>query len=296
MPNDGELLRDGRSESPWFERGRAARAAVAQIWHTGPVASDPAPGHAHSPAAPLASRVAGSFKHRDDAKSAQLHEPGSCVSGAAWPRARSCPGLSTPGAEWRVVARYRTVRGAVPPVCLRGPFVYVYINCAMSSSPEETIARFGLGDEGLAAWRAALLPEDRFADWLTDRVARRPTGARARAVYGADDVHDFARRAVLGALDLQPDDRLLDIGCGGGLLLRDAASAGAVVTGLDHSEEMVMLARERAPGAPREVEIERRHAADPLRAVVEGARERLGVARPAQEQARAGRRGTGSRC
>jgi len=119
----------------------------------------------------------------------------------------------------------------------------------MSSSPEETIARFGLGDEGLAAWRAALLPEDRFADWLTDRVARHPTGARARAVYGADDVHDFARRAILGALDLQPDDRLLDIGCGGGLLLRDAAVAGAVVTGLDHSEEMVMLARERAPGA-----------------------------------------------
>ena len=119
----------------------------------------------------------------------------------------------------------------------------------MSSSPEETIARFGLGDEGLAAWRAALLPEDRFADWLTDRVARHPTGARARAVYGADDVHDFARRAILGALDRQPDDRLLDIGCGGGLLLRDAAVAGAVVTGLDHSEEMVMLARERAPGA-----------------------------------------------
>jgi SAM-dependent methyltransferase len=119
----------------------------------------------------------------------------------------------------------------------------------MDSSPEETIARFGLGDEGLGAWRAAQLPEDRFADWLTDRVARRPTGARARAVYGAEDVHDFARRAILGALDLQPGDRLLDVGCGGGLLLRDAANAGAVVTGLDHSEEMVTLARERAPGA-----------------------------------------------
>jgi SAM-dependent methyltransferase len=119
----------------------------------------------------------------------------------------------------------------------------------MSESSEQMIARFGLGQEGIAAWRAAQLPDDRFAAWLTDRVARRPTGTRARAVYGADDVHEFARRAILGALDLQPGDRLLDVGCGGGLLLRDAASAGAVVTGLDHSEEMVKLARELVPGA-----------------------------------------------
>ena len=119
----------------------------------------------------------------------------------------------------------------------------------MGRAAEDTIARFGLGEEGLAAWRAAQLPDDRFDDWLTDRVSRRPTGTRARAVYGADDVHAFARRAILDALDLQPGDRLLDAGCGGGLLLRDSAGTGAVLTGLDHSEEMVRLARERAPGA-----------------------------------------------
>jgi SAM-dependent methyltransferase len=113
----------------------------------------------------------------------------------------------------------------------------------------EILRTFGLGDQDHAAWEQSGLPPDAFADWLTDRVARRPAGRRAREVYGADDVHDFARRAILGALALKPTDRLLDVGCGGGLLLRDALSSGATVTGLDHSEEMVQLARERAPGA-----------------------------------------------
>src|ERR1700722_10134521 len=109
--------------------------------------------------------------------------------------------------------------------------------------------QFRLGEDDLRAWVEGGLPEDAFEDWLTDRVARRPAGLRARDTYGADDVHDFARRAILGALHVQTDDRLLDVGCGGGLLLRDALDTGGSVTGLDHSEEMVSLARERAPGA-----------------------------------------------
>ena len=113
----------------------------------------------------------------------------------------------------------------------------------------DTLRSFGLGDDDLAAWERSGLPPEAFEDWLTDRVARRPEGRRAREVYGAEDVHDFARRAILEALALGPDDRLLDVGCGGGLLLRDALAAGAAATGLDHSAEMVALARERAPGA-----------------------------------------------
>jgi SAM-dependent methyltransferase len=112
-----------------------------------------------------------------------------------------------------------------------------------------TLKAFGLGDEDLAAWRASGLADQAFVDWLTDRVARRPTGSRARRVYGAEDVHDFARRAILDKLSLGPGDHLLEIGCGGGLLLREALAAGARATGLDHSDEMVELARERAPGA-----------------------------------------------
>jgi SAM-dependent methyltransferase len=111
------------------------------------------------------------------------------------------------------------------------------------------LRQLGLGDEDQAAWEASGLPASAFEDWLTDRVARRPAGGRAVEVYGAEDVHDFARRAILDALALGPGDRLLELGCGGGLLLRDALATGAAATGLDHSEEMVALAQRRAPGA-----------------------------------------------
>ena len=114
---------------------------------------------------------------------------------------------------------------------------------------EQELTRFGLGTEDLEAWRDSGLADDGFVDWLTDRVARRPAGKRARTVYGAEEVHDFARHAILDALELEPRDHLLEVGCGGGLLLRDATARGARTTGIDHSEDMVALARERAPGA-----------------------------------------------
>lgn len=111
------------------------------------------------------------------------------------------------------------------------------------------LTRFGLGDDDRAAWAASGLDAGDFDDWLTDRVARKPAGARAHAVYGAESAHDFARVAILDALALTPADHLFEIGCGGGLLLRDALATGAVATGLDHSADMVGLARRTAPGA-----------------------------------------------
>jgi SAM-dependent methyltransferase len=107
----------------------------------------------------------------------------------------------------------------------------------------------GLGEEDLVAWRKTGMPEKAFDGWLTDRVARRPSGLRARQVYGSENVHDFARRAILEALALGPVDHLLELGCGGGLLLRDALAEGARTTGLDHSNEMAELAHQTAPDA-----------------------------------------------
>jgi SAM-dependent methyltransferase len=101
-------------------------------------------------------------------------------------------------------------------------------------------------------------------DWVTDRRARRPSGKRACRVYGAPDVHDWMRRPVLDALELGAGDRLLEIGCGGGLLLRDALAAGCTAVGVDHSEDMVQLAREKnAEGvAEGRLEVVRADAAD----------------------------------
>jgi len=85
-------------------------------------------------------------------------------------------------------------------------------------------------------------------DRMTDRVARRPHGRSARKTYGADDIHSFAWEPVLAALELTPEDVLLDVGCGGGVFLRRALASGCRAAGVDHSRDMVRLARETTAG------------------------------------------------
>jgi ubiquinone/menaquinone biosynthesis C-methylase UbiE len=75
-------------------------------------------------------------------------------------------------------------------------------------------------------------------------MARRPRGRRAWAVYGAPDAHSFTWEPVLDALRLEPDDFLLDAGCGGGAFLRRVLETGCRAAGVDHSRTMVRLARE----------------------------------------------------
>ena len=53
--------------------------------------------------------------------------------------------------------------------------------------------------------------------------------------------------AMFSRLDVGPGKRLLDIACGSGLAVRIAAGTGATVAGIDASEELIAVARERVP-------------------------------------------------
>jgi len=84
----------------------------------------------------------------------------------------------------------------------------------------------------------------RLGDWVTDRGARRPSGAQARSTYGDPVYHYPNFRVILAELALTADDVLLEVGCGGGALLRDALASGCRAAAVDHSPDMVRLARE----------------------------------------------------
>jgi len=74
-------------------------------------------------------------------------------------------------------------------------------------------------------------------------MARRPWGKRARATYGSPTSHDFLWPQLLEALQLEKDDRLLDVGCGGGAFIRHVrATVRCEVAGVDHSRAMIRLA------------------------------------------------------
>ncbi len=124
-----------------------------------------------------------------------------------------------------------------------------------------------LGDRGgeLAGWFAgevaapllrATAPNG-FGDWLTDRRARRPSGPQARAVYRDPVYHRPNFRAMLEALALTADDYLLEVGCGGGAFLQEALRSGCRAAAVDHSADMVRLARDanRDAVADRRLEI-----------------------------------------
>jgi trans-aconitate methyltransferase len=71
-----------------------------------------------------------------------------------------------------------------------------------------------------------------------------------------DDKHSFVYKMAEGLLELlaaQPGEKILDIGCGTGHLTGKIASAGALVTGVDRSPDMIRQAREAYPALQFEV-------------------------------------------
>lgn len=78
-------------------------------------------------------------------------------------------------------------------------------------------------------------------DAVVDRFARRPRGMFARRFWRDPKAHHEIFRSTLAALDLQQDDNLLEIGCGGGTFVNWALGTGCRATAVDHSADMVAL-------------------------------------------------------
>jgi SAM-dependent methyltransferase len=110
---------------------------------------------------------------------------------------------------------------------------------------------FDDSSESLPDWAAGVLLPNVFlrllpeavGDWFTDRRARRPGGLRARETYSDPVYHWPNFWLILDRIALKSEDRLLEVGCGGGAFLRKALETGCSATGIDHSPEMVSLAR-----------------------------------------------------
>lgn len=86
------------------------------------------------------------------------------------------------------------------------------------------------------------ITEERFcslnkSDWSVDAYSRH---ARFVSELGAP---------VVALLDPQPGERILDVGCGDGLLTRESMERGCTVAGVDSSPDMVRAARVRGVDA-----------------------------------------------
>jgi SAM-dependent methyltransferase len=95
-------------------------------------------------------------------------------------------------------------------------------------------------------------------------VQRRLWGTDARAWAQLAEPHNGPLfEAVLGAAAVGAGTRVLDVGCGTGLVLVLAAQRGGVVAGVDVTPELLAVARERLPDADlREADMERLPFAD----------------------------------
>ncbi len=81
------------------------------------------------------------------------------------------------------------------------------------------------------------------------RMASRQSVLTVTDVPHRDDRHGPPHRAILRALAPLDGLRLLDVGCGVGLLLRSAERRGALVAGVDTAAERLEIARWAVPDA-----------------------------------------------
>ena len=89
-----------------------------------------------------------------------------------------------------------------------------------------------------------------------DVTARKPSGWLGKLMYRRPVGHYGFFRVAIGVLQLQPEDVLLEVGCGGGVLLDMVLQTVQQACGLDHSRDMVELARKKNAQALSEGRVE----------------------------------------
>ena len=71
----------------------------------------------------------------------------------------------------------------------------------------------------------------------------------SRFVFASVGGLDALREGALAAIDVRPGMRVLELGCGTGVLTQKLIARGADVTAVDQSQPMLVRARRRAPAA-----------------------------------------------
>ncbi len=110
--------------------------------------------------------------------------------------------------------------------------------------PKEEQELGWLTAEVLAPLLLAIAPA-RLIEWTDDRWGRRPSGPASRALYKEPIYHLPGFRAILDGLALQKNDVLLEVGCGGGALLKRALATGCTAAAVDHSADMLAVASQQ---------------------------------------------------
>jgi SAM-dependent methyltransferase len=78
-----------------------------------------------------------------------------------------------------------------------------------------------------------------------DVTGRKPSGWLGKLLYRKPIGHYGFFRVAIERLQLQPEDTFLEIGCGGGVLLEMVLQTVQRACGIDHSPDMVELARQK---------------------------------------------------
>ncbi len=108
-------------------------------------------------------------------------------------------------------------------------------------TPREEQELGWLATEVVAPLLLAIAP-DRLLEWSDDRWGRRPSGPSSQANYREPIYHLPGFHAILEGLALRKDDVLLEVGCGGGALLKRALATGCRAAAVDHSADMLKVA------------------------------------------------------